>query len=154
MARGRKALPMSVKLQKGTLRLHRVKDTPQPAEGRTKKQIELTPAAQKAFKTLSAVVNNMGNASPTYSHALSIAAMLWADMEDLAAAVDREGWTLESDTAHGSIQVTANPKVKMLRETQREIRAILVEFGMTPASIQKVGTVKKKNENSFAEFAN
>jgi phage terminase small subunit len=58
------------------------------------------------------------------------------------------------ETAHGEINVYANPKVKMLRDTQRELRAYLLEFGLTPAAIQKVGSANKKAGNSFGEFAN
>jgi P27 family predicted phage terminase small subunit len=154
MAKGRKQLPISVKETKGTLRKSRIRtDMPAPSGKRTICRGVLSASAKKAFKTLHAIVADMGNSSATYSHALSMAAMLWADMEELATDIAKEGWTVESETAHGAIIVNANPKVRMLRDTQRELRTMLIEFGLTPASIQKVGTVKKKTENVFKEFA-
>ncbi|MDR1658882.1 MAG: P27 family phage terminase small subunit [Desulfovibrio sp.] len=94
----------------------------------------------------------MGNDSATFAHALSLTALLWSDMENLQAAVDAEGWTLESETARGLIEIRANPKVKMLRDVQKELRLWIVEFGLTPSAIQRVGQMKKQSKNSFDLF--
>ncbi|MDR3320057.1 MAG: P27 family phage terminase small subunit [Desulfovibrio sp.] len=108
--------------------------------------------AAESFTLFQKIIAEMGNDSATFAHGMSLMALLWADMEQLQAEVAAEGWTLETETARGSVEVKTNPKVKLLRDIQKELRMWFAEFGLTPSSIQRVGQQKQQEKNIFEKF--
>lgn len=55
--------------------------------------------------------------------------------------VRRDGLTYTSETEGGGTMVKARPEVAIMQDSWRQIRLMLVEFGLTPAARSKVSAV-------------
>jgi P27 family predicted phage terminase small subunit len=63
------------------------------------------------------------------------------------------GYIYKSTNSYGDDVLKEHPAVKLREKAARHVHALLVEFGLTGASAQKVGAKKKeKDQNQFDDF--
>lgn len=152
MARGRKNKPLEQKQINGTARKDRLPEAmPQPLQQGMSLSLAGTGGVEECFSFLLKIVEGMGNNSASYGPALSLAALRMNEITTLTNDILEEGAVYESEGRNGK-QVKANPKVTMRSEAMRHFHSLLAEFGLTPASIQKVGSINNPAKNPFGEF--
>jgi P27 family predicted phage terminase small subunit len=76
----------------------------------------------------------------------------YAEVRDLQALLEKEDRFYWAETKTGSI-MRAHPAVAALSDADRRLRALLTDFGLTPASRSKVkGDTDGKQEDPLQEF--
>lgn len=63
-----------------------------------------------------------------------------------------EGYTYRTETQTGDVLIKAHPAAIMKADAWKRLRAMLAEFGMTPASRSKVSIKKPGEVDPIAEF--
>lgn len=77
----------------------------------------------------------------------------YAEWRELANEVVTEGRTYECTTEAGQVMIRPNPKVAMLSDARRHLNSMLAEFGLSPASRNKVqGSGESTPVNKFAKL--
>lgn len=152
MAKGRKSKPLAQKKTTGTVRKDRLPESmPSPSSEGMALSLPGGSSVAECFNFLLSIVDGMGNNSASYGPALSLAALRMDEVINLTNDIIAEGETYKSEGRNG-MQVKANPKVGMRSEAMRHFHSLLAEFGLTPASIQKIGSLPRGGGNPFEEF--
>lgn len=162
MAKGRKQKPEIQKVIQGTFRKDRANENaPVPSADLPRAPSWLSKRACEIFGVLTARIQAMGYASASHTEALSLVAMRLAEVEEYTDIIAEEGptytsikvMTAEDGSKVESILKKANPAVSMRSEAARHAQSLLAEFGLTPASVGKVGAQKQdEKKSSFAGF--
>jgi len=142
MSRGRKKLPDSLKLIRGTLQKCRASSGGQDEMPMTAPKT-LSEAARVHFETLKTQVAEMGLDSATFTELLALAAGRMEEIDECNAIITEHGRIIETTTEAGSLLLRANPAVAMRDSAMRHLQSLLAEFGLTPSSIGRVGVKKK-----------
>lgn len=66
--------------------------------------------------------------------------------------LDVEGYTYRTETQNGDVLIKAHPAAAMKADAWKRIRAMLAEFGMSPASRAKVNTAGPDDVDPLAEL--
>lgn len=66
--------------------------------------------------------------------------------------LDAEGYTYRTETQNGDVLIKAHPAAAMKADAWKRIRAMLAEFGMSPASRAKVNTAGPDDVDPLAEL--
>ena len=69
-----------------------------------------------------------------------------------ARALEVEGYTYRTETQSGDVLIKAHPAAIMKADAWKRLRAMLGEFGMTPASRSKVNAKGPEAVDPLAEF--
>lgn len=159
MGKGRKAIPINIKKIKGTYRKDRHKETPKsPSDKKPIPPSRLNKRAKQIFWHMTERLNDIGLATRTNTEAIAELAF-WMEEEE------RFNKLLESDNPNqvkhffktkdtsGNDTWKEHPVVRLRDRAAKMVYRYLVEFGLTPASIQKVGSIQKKEKkNEFESF--
>ena len=70
--------------------------------------------------------------------ALEVLCVTYAEWRSAVTALRKHGQTYESVTEGGGVIVRKRPECELVSDSSRRIRAMLVEFGLTPAARTKV----------------
>ena len=152
MSRGRKKLPDSLKLIRGTLQKCRASSGGQDETPMTAPE-GLSEGALKHFETLKAQVAEMGLDSATYTEVAMLAAMRLEEIDQCDLLITEHGRIIETTTEAGSLLLRANPAVTMRDSAMRHLQSLLAEFGLTPTSAARVGMKKKdKRPQGFSDL--
>ena len=89
----------------------------------------------------------------TDTTALGLLCVALADYVEAAAIVAKKGLTYATKTATGSEMVRANPAVAIRDDAWRRLRAILADFGATPASRPRVAALPLPADERESEMA-
>ena len=160
---GRKALPTQIKLIKGTHQPCRDKDVPPPS---TKKPVPpswLNQRAKNIFHHMVKRLDELGLASRSHTEAIALLACRMEEVERfdkmLNNAIDEKtgeptnGYVYKTTNSYGDDVLKEHPAVRLREKAAKHVHSLLVEFGLTPAAAQKVGTPKKKTKkNDFEGF--
>lgn len=159
MPKGRKQTPKNTKVLKGTFRKDRANDSaPDQAPDGMRAPNWLPREAVEYFGVLKSRLEAYGLNSASYTEALSLAAMRLAEVDQLNQIIAEDGpiylsekWTRDDD---GNLKRTvlkkSNPAVGQRNEAMRHLQGLLAEFGLTPASVNKVNAGgKRKQQNAF-----
>lgn len=112
---------------------------------------DLPPATLPHWKALAAILTPLGTLAPSDAIALSLLARTLASIDSYEAAIEREGVTIAGKPP-GSLR--AHPAVAALQAARTLARALLRDFGLSPASRESVGAAPTPEPvNRFAEFA-
>lgn len=150
---GRKKVPTHLKIVRGSLRKSReVDNQPEPEKGKPEIRVWLTDRAQKHWKVLSEVLENMGVLTVADGDALALMCDAYAEYLEAREQVDKEGMTYETTNQSGDIMIRAHPAVAIASDAWRRVRAMQTEFGLTPSSRGKISTGKKKDGDPFDEL--
>lgn len=141
---GNPRLPDEVKKKRGTFQKCRSNpDAPEPIAGRPEPPDDLDNAELAAFWSLVEAAEDLGVCDPRNHHLFAIWARQYPRFVKLSKAVKEEGDTLRLEAANGGEKVMRNPDSVALDACGRELKAILVEFGLTPAAMGRVAAKKK-----------
>lgn len=160
---GRKAIPTQLKIVKGTHRPHRDKDVPPPSTLKPVPPSWLNQRAKMIFHHMVRRLDVLGLASRSHTEAIALLSCRMEEMERfdkmLNNAVDEftgeptNGYVYKTTNTNGDNILKEHPAVKLREKAASHVHKLLVEFGLTPASAQKVGTPKKtKKKNDFEDF--
>jgi len=84
--------------------------------------------------------------------ALEMLAVALADWRELGKVLELEGRTYESQNKLGEPYIKARPEVAMRARAFEQIRAMLQEFGFTPASRTRVHGKPPEETDPFEEW--
>jgi P27 family predicted phage terminase small subunit len=151
--RGRKKKPDQLKRLTGTLQKYRA-STNVPSE-----VVDKLPPAPKHFsKTGKKLWRDVGEQcrllgvlSPGNLTPLAAFCNEMATYMDLSEELKGESLIITIHTEFGSKQVP-NPKKKMATDSLRNAMKIATEYGLTPASVGKIGAGGKKEEDDYKKF--
>ncbi|MDN6227853.1 MAG: phage terminase small subunit P27 family [Enterobacterales bacterium] len=94
----------------------------------------------------------VGVMSTLDAKALELLVEAYTEYRHHCEVLDEEGYTYQTGSATGGKIVKAHPAAAMKADAWKRIRAMLSEFGMTPASRSKVEIKAPAGEDPFAEF--
>ena len=145
--KGRKPKPEPLKVLQGTFRKDRANaDAPQPVRVTGSAPAWLSRRGVEWFGILRAKVAPLGLDSDTFAESLGLLAARLAEVEELEAFVAENGRTYTTRTQSGDEMRRPHPEVAMLSDARKHVQSLAAEFGLTPASIQKVGGMKREPE--------
>ena len=135
--RGRKPQPSRLKLLRGLpgkrkLSVH--EPAPAPLKGSAPPDW-LDPAAQAEWVRLAPMLERLGVLTESDTDALAAYCVSWTKWKSATQQLWKWGMVLKAK--EGEIPVVS-PYMKIATDAQREMRAFLVEFGMTPSARARV----------------
>lgn len=104
------------------------------------------------FKRMGEELDAVGVMSTLDAKALELLVEAYTEYRHHCEVLDKEGYTYQTGSATGEKIVKAHPAAAMKADAWKRIRAMLSEFGMTPASRSKVEIKAPAGEDPFAEF--
>ncbi|BFR49455.1 P27 family phage terminase small subunit [Nitratidesulfovibrio sp. HK-II] len=155
MATGRKQKPRTLKVLQGTFRKDRANEAaPEPSAVVANAPAFLSGRALVWFGVLCAKLSPLGLASETFEETLGLLAARLAEIEELERFIRENGRSYTTTTAQGDVMCRPYPEVAMLNEARRHAQSLAAEFGLTPASIGRVGRPQKgqSDENPWGAF--
>lgn len=151
---GQKIIPIAIKEVKGTRRPVRERDVPPPSEKLPNPPSTLNKRAKQIFQHLvKNRLTDIGLASATHTEAIALLAREMEQLERLDSFLNENGFTYtkitgEDKDGNKTYSVKKWPQVDIQRDLSRHVHSLIVEFGLTPASSQKIGPIKKKEKKS------
>ena len=162
MTAGRKVIPIGIKQAKGTHRPHRDKETYTASSKRPLPPSWLNQRATGIFRHMVRRLKAIGLASGTHTEALALLSCRMEEVERFDKMLNentgtdgkpQNGYIYTTTNSFGDPILKENPAVGLREKAARHVHSLLTEFGLTPASAQKVGTKKPaKEKNEFAGF--
>ena len=151
--KGRKTIPINIMRAKGTLKKHRIKNVPDPSDKRPISPSWLNKRAKQIFWHMTNRLNDIGLASRTHTEAIAALSSRMEEVERFDKILNDEGYFYNAKNSLGFEVKKEHPAAKLREKAIRHVHSLLTEFGLTPASIQKVGSTKKKPRgNDFEGF--
>ncbi len=143
---GRKVIPISEKMERGTFRPHREKDTPTPTDKRPSPPTWLTPAAKSIFRILIKRISNITIASQDHTDGIAVLASRLEEVQRLDKYLNQVGYTYEQkawvgrgDNAHEiTTAIRPRPEVNQRDKAMRHLHSLLLDYGLTPSSLSRV----------------
>jgi P27 family predicted phage terminase small subunit len=139
--RGRKPTPTALRLLRGNPRKHPV-NTAEPTPSRLADVAAptwLDPAAQAEWSRLAPMLGRLGVLTETDADALAAYCEAFVTWKDATARIRKFGMVLKRSAADNELPVIS-PYVKIAHHAMGEMRAFLVEFGMTPSARARIHT--------------
>ncbi len=162
MTAGRKVIPIGIKQAKGTHQPCRDRKTYTPSPRRPVPPSWLNQRASAIFRHMTGRLGEVGQASATHTEALALLSCRMEEVERfdkmLNEYVDADGnkgngYIYKTTNSFGDPVLKEHPAVSLREKAARHVQSLLTEFGLTPASAQKVGTRKPaKEKNEFDDF--
>ena len=152
MGKGRRPVPDSLKMIRGTFRKDRVnKNSPNPALVCPKPSKSLNDKERKVWNELAPMLYDVGVLTEMDVVALTLLCRDIAMYQDCVSIVKKEGRVIEMVGSQGQIVRKVNPCYTIQRQLTNDVLQKLREFGMTPASRVKTVVDKKPKEKSKLE---
>ena len=150
---GRKAIPTQLKIVKGTHRPHRDKDVPPPSTLKPVPPSWLNQRAKMIFHHMVRRLDDLGLASRSHTEAIALLACRMEEVERYDKLMNKQGYVYASVNTRGEKVIKVRPEILLRKDAAKQVQSLLTEFGLTPASAQKVGTKKvTKKKNEFEGF--
>ncbi|MFD1330787.1 P27 family phage terminase small subunit [Methylopila musalis] len=133
-------------------------DAPVADAGLPEPPENLSPLAAEKFRQLVRIIADMGIASSSDVHNLTVLAMRLEEVDVCTVAIEDGGRffvssvELDDQGRVVSQQIKGHPAVAQRSEAMRHAQSLLSEFGLSPAARSKVSATKKADENPFASF--
>jgi P27 family predicted phage terminase small subunit len=106
--------------------------------------------AKKEWRRLAPVLGALGVLTETDADALAAYCEAWATWKDATQKIREFGLVIKHPTA-GKLPVVS-PYVKIAHNAMTQMRALLVEFGMTPSSRARIHVAKPAQANPLDRF--
>jgi len=149
---GRKVIPLVIKEAKGTRERSREKIVVPPSDKIAIPPTSLNKRAKQIFQHyVKRRLEPMGLGSATYTEEIARLAIAQEEYERFNKILQKEGYTIKFRDREGNLVVKMRPEVKIRDMANTVIKASLLEFGLTPASAQKVGKPQEKKDKSGKE---
>lgn len=145
--------PNVLKFRKGTLRKSRlnprapslpVQAPPMPRG--------LTPRARRAWRELIPLLERMEVVTAVDGPPVRLLADVFAEYAEADAEVRRCGLTYETTTESGSVMVRTHPAVLIRADAHRRMVALCRDYGLTPASRDKVSRATGEHNDPGAHY--
>jgi len=152
MGKGRRPVPDSLKMIRGTFRKDRVnKNAPNPVHVCPKPSKSLNDKERKVWNELAPILYDVGVLTEMDVVALTLLCRDIAMYQVCIATIKKEGRIIEMVGSKGQTIRKVNPCYTIQRQLADSILQMLREFGMTPASRVKIVVDKKPKEKSKLE---
>lgn len=147
--KGRKPLPTAFKVINGEKRKHRLNPgEPRPDISTPKPPAFLSAEALKEWNRITPELERLGIITVLDRLPLAVFCQVSADLAEAERQLHREGFTIQ--TANGGTKT--HPLVGIVNMFQSMMQKFAVEFGMTPASRNRV-KVNRKADGAAARWA-
>lgn len=145
--------PTHLRLVKGNPSKRAInKNEPKPPSGVPQIPKHFDKRGKYWFKRMGEELDAVGVMSTLDAKALELLVEAYTEYRHHCEVLDEEGYTYQTGSATGEKIVKAHPAAAMKADVWKRIRAMLSEFGMTPASRSKVEIKAPGEEDPFAEF--
>ncbi|MDX7198322.1 phage terminase small subunit P27 family, partial [Escherichia coli] len=104
------------------------------------------------FRRMAEELNAEGIISQLDARALELLVEAYTEYRHHCETLDAEGYTYRTETQNGDVMIKAHPAAAMKADVWKRIRAMLAEFGMSPASRAKVNTAGPDDVDPLAEL--
>lgn len=149
MAGGRKSIPDELKVLTGTFRPGRVNpNRPKPAVIHHEPPEHLSDVAKEFFVQNVEKFSRLGIITESDAAALEQIACVYGEWREADAILKAEGPFYETTTATGGFMKRPHPMLTARSDAARRLQTLMCEFGMTPASRNKVSA---KSEEADAQ---
>ncbi|APU92753.1 terminase small subunit [Proteus phage vB_PvuS_Pm34] len=128
------------------------KKEPKPPKGVPPTPKHFTKQGKYWFKRMGEELNALGVMSTLDAKALEMLVEAYVEYRQHCETLDEEGYTYDVMSSMGDKLKKAHPAVAMKSDAWKRIRAMLSEFGMTPASRAKVTMNTPAEEDPFEAF--
>lgn len=156
MPAGRKIIPIPIKKAKGTNRPHRERVVPDPSKKKPVPPAWLNKRAKQIFHHMRKRIGDIQLDSATYTETLALLASRMEEVERFDKILNSEkesGYVFQTTNSFGDPVLKEHPAVRLREKAMKHVHALLVEFGLTPAAAQKVGTKREpQKKNEFEGF--
>ena len=147
--KGKKPIPTNLKVLKGTDRPCRIrKDEPLVDCDNVAPPPELSQAGLKHWDNLVKQLTDAGVMSNLDVQALGMYCETYARWADANAQIQEHGPIVVSKNGYP----TQSPYLQIVNKTFDQLKAMLVEFGMTPSSRTRIGSTKVEKADPVDEF--
>ena len=139
--RGRKPTPTALRLLRGNPRKHPVnrrEPTPAPLPDDPAPPAWLDESAQAEWRRLAPMLTRLGVLTETDADALAAYCEAWVTWKHATQRMRQFGMVVKA-AKDGELPVIS-PYVKIAHHAMAQMRAFLVEFGMTPSSRARIRT--------------
>lgn len=139
MPAGRRPTPTPLKLLKGNPGKRPLpSNEPAPPRGIPSAPRWLSAAARKHWKEIATHLDEMGVLSHADGTALALLVDTLAEWIGARKVIEAEGATYTTVNEAGSEMHRARPEVGIASDAWKRVKAMLIEFGLTPAARAKV----------------
>ncbi|MCP1436569.1 P27 family predicted phage terminase small subunit [Erwinia persicina] len=104
------------------------------------------------FQQIAQDLDGIGVLTQLDGKALELLIEAYTEYRRHCATLDTEGYTYRVETQTGDVMIKAHPAAAMKSDAWKRIRAMLSEFGMTPASRSKVNAGGPDKVDPLEEF--
>lgn len=149
---GKRPLPTAIKELQGTLQPCRAnKNEPQPTITAPMAPEWMPDAIKAVYNELALHFADLRIMSTADGKALELLADAYHEWKTARAFIYANGETYETETATGRI-IRVYPQVNIAADAYKRLRAMLIEFGATPAARSKVEVIKTPHKTSLDEL--
>ena len=150
---GRRPKPTVLKVLTGNFRPDRAKKgEPRPDNRPPECPEHLNAGAKAAWRSIGPELERMGVLTVADGLALQMLCEAYADYREASDVLARKGATYETTTAEGSTMIRPRPELALASDSWKRVRAMLIEFGLTPAARTRVTVIANRKPNAFDEF--
>lgn len=160
---GKKVLPMNEKIAKGTYRPCREKQLPATSKSTPCPPSWLNKRAKQIFRHMVKRLTVLGIATASHTEMVSVLATRIEEVQRLDKYLNEPGvgMTYEKkkviyEDGKARVIITgifSRPEVGIRQEAIRHVHTLLVEFGLTPSAMNRIGKPKEKGKtNEFENF--
>lgn len=128
------------------------KAEPTPDKGVPNTPKHLSKIGKYWFKKLAADLDNIGVLTLLDAKALELLVEVYAEYREHCKTLDSEGYTYTTTSMAGDTLLKAHPAAAMKSDAWKRLRAMMAEFGMTPASRSKVAAGGEKEKDPLEDF--
>jgi len=104
------------------------------------------------FQQIAQELDGIGVLTQLDGKALELLIEAYTEYRRHCETLDTEGYTYRVETQTGDVMIKAHPAAAMKSDAWKRIRAMLSEFGMTPASRSKVNAGGPDKVDPLEEF--
>jgi P27 family predicted phage terminase small subunit len=142
--KGRKPKPSHLKLLAGNPGKRPIPaNEPQPTKGQPPRPRHLVGEARKEWRRICGELSQLDILTMADRAALAAYCQAWATWVEAEQHLRTEGLVLKSPTGY----IVENPYVGIGHKAMGQMRAFLVEFGLSPASRTRLGVAKPKDDD-------
>ncbi|HCR1107425.1 TPA: phage terminase small subunit P27 family [Klebsiella aerogenes] len=127
---------------------------PKPERGTPCAPAHFGGTARDWFAEAAAELDKIGVLTLLDGNALELLIEAYAEYRQHCEELDAEGYTYRTTSTTGETVIKAHPAAAMKSDAWKRVRAMLGEFGMTPASRAKVSTKHGGEEDPLQAFLN
>ena len=125
---------------------------PKPAAGVPPTPKHFDKQGKYWFKRMADELDAIGVMSQLDARALELLVEAYTEYRHHCDTLEVEGYTYRTETQSGDVLIKAHPAAFMKADAWKRLRAMLGEFGMTPASRSKVNAKGPDAVDPLAEF--